>query len=34
VPSVAQLARAFKPETSDEELEKYYSEDNLRTLLY
>jgi len=34
VPSVAQLARAFKPETSDEELEKYYSEDNLRKLLY
>jgi len=34
VPSVAQLAKAIKPETSDEELEKYYSEDNLRKLLY
>jgi PPOX class probable FMN-dependent enzyme len=34
VPSVAQLAKAIKPDTSDEELEKYYSEDNLRKLLY
>jgi PPOX class probable FMN-dependent enzyme len=34
VPSVAQLAKAIKPETSDEELEKYYSEENLRKLLY
>ena len=29
VPSVAQLAKAIKPDMSDEELEKYYSEDNL-----
>lgn len=34
VPSVAQLAKAIKPDMSDEELEKYYSEDNLRKLLY
>ncbi|WP_319453505.1 MULTISPECIES: pyridoxamine 5'-phosphate oxidase family protein [unclassified Mycobacterium] len=34
VPSVAQLAKAIKPDMSDEELERYYSEDNLRKLLY
>ncbi len=34
VPRVAQLAKAIKPDTSDEELEKYYSEDNLRGILY
>jgi PPOX class probable FMN-dependent enzyme len=34
VPSVAQLAKAIKPDMSDDELEKYYSEDNLRKILY
>jgi PPOX class probable FMN-dependent enzyme len=34
VPRVAQLAKVIKPDTSDEELEKYYSEDNLRSILY
>ena len=34
VPSVAQLAKAIKPDMSDAELEKYYSEDNLRSILY
>lgn len=34
VPSVAQLARAFKPDQSQEELDAYYSEDNLRKILY
>jgi len=34
VPPVAQLAKAIKPDVSDEELQKYYSEENLRTLLY
>ncbi|MEE6163868.1 MULTISPECIES: pyridoxamine 5'-phosphate oxidase family protein [unclassified Mycolicibacterium] len=34
VPSVAQLARAFKPDLSQRELDDYYSEDNLRKILY
>ncbi|MGV0811492.1 pyridoxamine 5'-phosphate oxidase family protein [Mycolicibacterium boenickei] len=34
VPSVAQMARAFKPDQSQEELDAYYSEDNLRKMLY
>ena len=34
VPSVAQMAKAFKPDRTQAELDAYYSEDNLRTLLY
>jgi PPOX class probable FMN-dependent enzyme len=34
VPSVAQLAKAIKPDMSDEELDSYYQEDNLRKMLY
>jgi len=34
VPSVAQLAKAIKPDMSDAQLEEYYKEDNLRKLLY
>lgn len=34
MPSTAQLARSFKPDESLEQLQKYYSEDHLRTLLY
>jgi hypothetical protein len=34
VPSVAQLARAIKKDMSLEELEKYYSEDHMRKILY
>ncbi len=34
VPSVAQMAKAFKPDQSEEELDAYYSEDNLRKILY
>lgn len=34
VPSVAQMAKAFKPDQSQAELDAYYSEDNLRKLLY
>jgi PPOX class probable FMN-dependent enzyme len=34
VPSVAQLAKAIKKDMSMEELEKYYSEGNLRSILY
>ncbi|OBG88089.1 pyridoxamine 5'-phosphate oxidase [Mycobacterium sp. E802] len=34
VPSVAQMAKAFKPDQSQAELDAYYSEENLRTLLY
>jgi uncharacterized protein len=34
VPSVAQLAKAFKPDTSDEALDAYYQEHNLRKMLY
>ncbi|OCB10902.1 pyridoxamine 5'-phosphate oxidase [Mycolicibacterium porcinum] len=34
VPSVAQMAKAFKPDQSQAELDAYYSEDNLRKILY
>ena len=34
VPSVAQLARAIKKDMSLDELETYYSEDNMRKILY
>ncbi len=34
MPSTAQLARSFKPDESLEQLQKYYSEAHLRTLLY
>lgn len=34
VPSVAQMAKAFKPDQSQEELDAYYSEDSLRKILY
>jgi uncharacterized protein len=34
VPSVAQLAKAYKPDLSERELEQYYSEEHLRTVLY
>lgn len=34
VPTVAQLAKAFKPDLSDAELEEYYSEDGMRKVLY
>jgi uncharacterized protein len=34
VPSVAQMAKAFKPDQSQPELDAYYSEDNLRKMLY
>lgn len=34
VPSVAQLAKAFKPDLSQRELDEYYKEDNLRKMLY
>ncbi|MUL81663.1 MULTISPECIES: pyridoxamine 5'-phosphate oxidase family protein [unclassified Mycolicibacterium] len=34
VPSVAQMAKAFKPDQSQQELDAYYSEDNLRKILY
>ncbi|MEV3901865.1 MSMEG_1061 family FMN-dependent PPOX-type flavoprotein [Mycobacterium sp. NPDC050551] len=34
VPSVAQLAKTFKPTMSQDELDAYYSEDNLRKMLY
>jgi PPOX class probable FMN-dependent enzyme len=34
VPSVAQLAKAIKPDMSDQQLIEYYSEDNLRKILY
>ncbi len=34
VPSVAQIAKAIKKDMSMEELEKYYTEDNLRKILY
>ncbi len=34
MPSTAELARSFKPDQSLEQLQKYYSEDHLRTLLY
>lgn len=34
VPTVAQLAKAMKPDMSDADLEKYYAEDNMRKVLY
>ena len=34
VPSVAQMAKAFKPDQSQEELDAYYSEDNRRKIRY
>jgi PPOX class probable FMN-dependent enzyme len=34
VPSVAQLAKAFKPDMSEQELDEYYAEDNIRKILY
>lgn len=34
VPSVAQLAKAIKPDLSQSELDAYYSEDNIRKMLY
>jgi PPOX class probable FMN-dependent enzyme len=34
VPSVARLAKAIKPDMSDEQLEQYYAEDNMRKILY
>lgn len=34
VPSVAQLAKTFKPTLSQDELDAYYSEDSLRKMLY
>jgi PPOX class probable FMN-dependent enzyme len=34
VPSVAQLAKAIKPDMSDEALDEYYQERNLRKMLY
>ena len=34
VPSVAQLAKAIKPDLSDDQLDAYYAEDNLRKMLY
>jgi len=34
VPTVAQLAKAIKPDMSDQQLEEYYAEDNVRKVLY
>jgi predicted pyridoxine 5'-phosphate oxidase superfamily flavin-nucleotide-binding protein len=34
VPSVAWLAKAIKPDLSDEQLDEYYAEDNMRKVLY
>ncbi|WP_422742244.1 pyridoxamine 5'-phosphate oxidase family protein [Mycobacterium sp. WMMD1722] len=34
VPSVAQLAKSFKPDLTQAELDAYYDEDNLRSMLY
>lgn len=34
VPSVAQLAKAFKPDLSQAELDAYYTEDSMRKMLY
>lgn len=33
-PSMARLAKAFKPDLSEAQLAEYYSEDNIRTQLY
>lgn len=34
VPSVARLAKAIKPDMSDDQLDAYYAEHNLRKMLY
>jgi uncharacterized protein len=34
VPSVARLAKAYKPDLSEAELDEYYAEENLRRILY
>jgi uncharacterized protein len=34
VPSVARLAKAFKPDLSQAQLDEYYRDDNLRKILY
>ena len=34
LPSVAQMAQALRTNMSLAELERYYSEDNVRTMLY
>jgi PPOX class probable FMN-dependent enzyme len=34
VPSVAKLAKAIKPDMSDEQLNEYYAEENMRKVLY
>ncbi len=34
VPSVARIAQALKKDMSLAELEKFYSEDNMRSVLY
>jgi predicted pyridoxine 5'-phosphate oxidase superfamily flavin-nucleotide-binding protein len=34
MPSTAQLARSFKPDLTLEQLQAYYAEEHLRTLLY
>ncbi|WP_102144186.1 pyridoxamine 5'-phosphate oxidase family protein [Mycobacterium hubeiense] len=34
VPSVAQLAKSFKPDLSQAELDAYYTEDSMRSMLY
>ena len=34
VPSVAQMARAMRTDMSLEELERYFSEENMRSMLY
>ncbi len=34
VPSVAQLAKAIKPDMSDEQLYQYYAEESMRKVLY
>jgi PPOX class probable FMN-dependent enzyme len=34
VPTVAQLAKAIKPDMSDADLQRYYAEDNMRKVLY
>ena len=34
VPSVGRLAKAVKPDMSDDQLDAYYTEDNLRKMLY
>jgi hypothetical protein len=34
VPSIATLARAIKPDMTDEQLDEYYAEENMRKVLY